>query len=105
LEKCVGHNLKLLDVVQKFGPLSENFSPLLVSQAGYGPGYDTYKIYFVNTTRFLLFGNGNLTRPIDFFVTGIRSITPKKSVKRNNIRCVAAIYRRYFHILSVPLAP
>jgi len=37
LEKCVGHSLKLLDTVQKFGPLSENSSPLLVSQADYGP--------------------------------------------------------------------
>jgi len=26
-----------LDAVQKFGPLSENSSSLLVSQAGYGP--------------------------------------------------------------------
>jgi len=26
-------------IVQKFGPLSENSSPLLVSQAGYGPEY------------------------------------------------------------------
>jgi len=32
-----GHILKLLDVVKKFGPLSENFSLRLVSQAGYGP--------------------------------------------------------------------
>jgi len=37
LERCVVHRLKLLDVVQKFGPLPENSSPLLVSQAGYGP--------------------------------------------------------------------
>jgi len=26
-----------LDTVRKFGPLSENSTPLLVSQAGYGP--------------------------------------------------------------------
>jgi len=26
LEKCVGHSLKLLDIVKKFGPLSENSS-------------------------------------------------------------------------------
>jgi len=26
-----------LDIVKKIWPLSENFSPLLVSQAGYGP--------------------------------------------------------------------
>ena len=26
-------------MVQKFGPLSENSSPLLVSQANYGPGF------------------------------------------------------------------
>jgi len=38
LDKCVGHTLKLLDIAKKFGPLSENFSPLLVSQDGYGPG-------------------------------------------------------------------
>jgi len=37
-EKCVGYSLKILDIVKKFGPLSENSSPLLVSQAGYGPG-------------------------------------------------------------------
>jgi len=37
LEKCVGYGLKLLDTVQKCGSLSENSSPLLVSQAGYGP--------------------------------------------------------------------
>ena len=40
LEKCVGHNLKLLETGQKFEPLLENSSPLLVSQAGYGPGYN-----------------------------------------------------------------
>jgi len=38
LKKCVGHNLKLLDIVQKIGPLSENSSSLLVSHAGHGPG-------------------------------------------------------------------
>jgi len=38
LEKCVGNNLKILDIVKKIGPLSENSSPFLVSQAGYGPG-------------------------------------------------------------------
>ena len=37
LEKCVGSILKLLDVFQKFGPLSQNSSLPLVSQAGYGP--------------------------------------------------------------------
>jgi len=37
LEKCVGHNLKILDIVQKIWALSENSSPLLVFQAGYGP--------------------------------------------------------------------
>jgi len=30
-----------LDIVQKIWPLSENFLPLLVSQAGYGPAYAT----------------------------------------------------------------
>jgi len=35
-EKCVGYSLKILDIVQKIGPLSENSSPLVVSQAGYG---------------------------------------------------------------------
>jgi len=38
LEKCGGHRLKLLDMFKKCGPLAENSSPLLVSQAGYGPG-------------------------------------------------------------------
>jgi len=38
LEKCVGHSLKMLDIVQKIWALSENSSPLLVSQAGYGHG-------------------------------------------------------------------
>jgi len=32
LEKCIRHSSK------NFGPLSENSSPLLVTQAGYGPG-------------------------------------------------------------------
>jgi len=27
----------MLDIVKKFGPLPENSSPSLVSQAGYGP--------------------------------------------------------------------
>jgi len=40
LEKCVGHSLKLLDIVKKFGPLSENASTPLVSQAGYRPAYN-----------------------------------------------------------------
>jgi len=40
LEKCAGHNLKLLDTVQKLGPLSEHSSPFLVSQAGYGPVHE-----------------------------------------------------------------
>ena len=39
LEKCAGHYLKHLDIVKKFRPFSENSSPLLVSQAGYGPEY------------------------------------------------------------------
>ena len=38
MEKCVGHSIKLLDVVQKFRA-SENSSQPLVSQAGYGPVY------------------------------------------------------------------
>jgi len=38
LEKCIGYSLKILDITQKFGPLSEKSSPFLVSQAGYGPG-------------------------------------------------------------------
>ena len=37
LEKRVGENLKLLDIVQKFLPLSENSSHSLVSRAGYVP--------------------------------------------------------------------
>ena len=37
LEKCVGHSLILLDIVQTFGPLSEDSSPHLVSWAGYWP--------------------------------------------------------------------
>jgi len=37
LEKRVGQNLKLLDIVQKFWPLSENFSHPLVFQTGYVP--------------------------------------------------------------------
>ena len=37
MEKFVGYILKLSDIVNKCGPLSENSSPLLVSQAGYGP--------------------------------------------------------------------
>ena len=37
MEECVGLSLKLFDVVKKIGPLSENSSPHLVSQAGYGP--------------------------------------------------------------------
>jgi len=47
LEKCVGHSLKILDIVQKIlAPLRKLFSHLLF-QAGYGPGYknchtDTY---------------------------------------------------------------
>jgi len=39
LEKSVGHRLKLLDIVQKsWASLRKLFAPLLVSQAGYGPG-------------------------------------------------------------------
>jgi len=37
LEKCVDRRSKPLDIVQKTGPLSENSSPPLVSQACYGP--------------------------------------------------------------------
>jgi len=37
VKKRVGHSLKSLDIVQKFGPLSENSLPRLVSQAGCGP--------------------------------------------------------------------
>ena len=37
LEKYFAHRLKVLDIVQKFVPLSENSSPLLRSQVGYGP--------------------------------------------------------------------
>ena len=39
LEKCVGYSLKTVDKFKKFGPLSENSSTLLVSQAGYGPAH------------------------------------------------------------------
>jgi len=39
LEKCVGHSLKLLDIVSKIWvPLRKLFAPL-VFQTGYGPGY------------------------------------------------------------------
>ena len=37
LEKFVGYSLKLLDIVQKNWAPQTNISPLLVSQAGYGP--------------------------------------------------------------------
>ena len=40
LEKRVGHSFKIWDIVQKSEPLSENFLPLLVSQAGYRPAVD-----------------------------------------------------------------
>jgi len=40
LEKYAGHSLEVLDIVSKFGPLSEISSPPLVSQAGYGPAAD-----------------------------------------------------------------
>ena len=36
MEKSVGYSLILLEIVQKFRLFSENSSPLLVSQAGYG---------------------------------------------------------------------
>jgi len=42
LEKCVGHRLKLLDIVKKTWTLSENSSLLLVSQAGHGSAYKAY---------------------------------------------------------------
>jgi len=42
---CVGHNFKLLDIVKNFGPLSENSSLLLVSQAGYGPGVQSMAVF------------------------------------------------------------
>jgi len=35
----------VLDIVKKFGPLSENSSPTLVSQAGYGPGFKIFSDY------------------------------------------------------------
>ena len=47
LEKCVGYSLKILDVVNIFGPLSENSSPLLVSQASYGPA--AWHVIFIYT--------------------------------------------------------
>jgi len=50
LEKGVGHSLKLFDLVKKFEPLSENSSPHLVSQAGYGPELHT----FVSFNLFIL---------------------------------------------------
>ena len=37
LEKCIGHRLKLLDIVQKIWAPLRKHSPL-VTQAGYGPG-------------------------------------------------------------------
>jgi len=43
LEKCVWHRLKLLDIVQKFWVHLSNSSPLLVSQAGCGPGESCQK--------------------------------------------------------------
>ena len=52
LEKYVGHSLKLLDIILKIGPLSENSSLLLVSQAGYGPDYKPYDIVLkINVSR------------------------------------------------------
>jgi len=45
LEKCVGHSLKLLDIVQKIWAPSENSSPLLVPQAGHRPGVNTRNIF------------------------------------------------------------
>jgi len=38
LERGVGHSWKLLEIVQKFGLLSQNSSPPLVSQVVYGSG-------------------------------------------------------------------
>ena len=35
--KCAGHSVKLLVIAQKIWAPPENFSPLLGSQAGYGP--------------------------------------------------------------------
>ena len=42
LEKCIGHRLKLLDTVQKMWAPLRNTSPLLVTQAGYGPDPDVW---------------------------------------------------------------
>jgi len=42
-EKCVGHSLKILDIVQNiWAPLGKLFA-LLVSQAGYGSEWDMCK--------------------------------------------------------------
>ena len=47
MEKFAGHSFKLLDIVKKFGPLSENSSPLLVPQAGYGPVWKmTWSVHY-----------------------------------------------------------
>jgi len=46
LEECVGHTLKLLDVLLKnWAPLKELFAPL-VFQAGYGLGCDFFRTMF-----------------------------------------------------------
>jgi len=46
LEKCTGHNLKLLDIVQKiWAPLRKLFQPLMVSQAGYGHGFNIMAVF------------------------------------------------------------
>jgi len=45
LEKCVGHSLKLLAIVEKiWPPLKAHFAPI-VSQAGYGPATRTSSTY------------------------------------------------------------
>jgi len=42
LKKCDGYSLKLLDIVQKIWAPLKNSSPLLVSQADYGPAMGSY---------------------------------------------------------------
>jgi len=45
LEKCVGHSLKVLHIVQKiWAPFRKLFAPL-VSQAGYGPAFRRFKCF------------------------------------------------------------
>jgi len=59
LEKCVGHG-------SKFGTHSENSSPPLVSQTGYGPGIRSpAAIEKTSNTRFLLSQLLRAVAPID----------------------------------------